>query len=236
MTPAALSKRLGVTEDTILRLRVRIGHTLNALDPRPKTRHFIHIPKNAGRAVRLALILKGVALERPLHSRYVDLEPTPGRRYFCIVRNPWSRTASRYLHTKRNAHEWPDSDPRRQYILGATFEEYVADKRLFEIPAQPGKPWPLSLWIDQLDWITDAEGRAAGDCLRLEALGEDLSAYFGRRIRVPDARPLRTESYDYRAMYTARTIQKVADTFARDIEHFGFDFDGAAVRNTYTLR
>jgi hypothetical protein len=216
-------------------LKVRIRHTLNALDPRLKTRHFIHIPKNGGTAVRLALTLRRVALERPIHARYVDLEPKIDRRYFCLVRNPWSRTASRYLYTKRNAQEWPDTDPRKQYIMRVSFEEYIADRRVFPTPSRPDEPWPLSLWIDQLDWIIDGGGKVAGDCLRLESLDEDLSAYFGRRINVSHVSLLRTASYDYRSMYTSRTIQAVADTFARDIEHFGFDFERAAVRNTYTL-
>lgn len=212
---------------------MRMHHALNALDPRPKTRHFIHIPKNCGRAVRLALTLKRVALERPLHSRYVELQPRPERRYFCIVRNPWSRTASRYLHVRRNAEEWPDTDPRKQYILATTFPDYIADHRPLADPARPGKDWPLGLWIDQLEWIVDRDGRVSGDCLRFEALEQDLSAYFGRHIRIPNAPSLRSKSYDYRSMYAAQTIQMVADLFARDIEHFGFDFDGTAVRNTY---
>ncbi|MEQ1856289.1 MAG: hypothetical protein ABL963_07460 [Longimicrobiales bacterium] len=216
-------------------MRVRISHTLNALDPRPKTRHFIHIPKNGGMAVRLALALKGVALERPLHSRYVDLEPKTGRRYFCVVRNPWSRTASRYLYTKRNAAEWPDTDPRRQYIESVTFEQYIDDRRVFPIPGQVDRAWPLSLWIDQLDWITDRKGSVAGDCLRLEELDGDLSAYFGRHINVQRASLFRTGPYNYRSMYSARAIQAVADAFARDIDHFGFDFDRGATRNTYAL-
>ena len=218
-----------------MRWRMRISHTLNALDPRPKTRHFIHIPKNGGRAVRLGLSLRRVALERPIHSRYVDLEPRIGRRYFCVVRNPWSRTASRYLYAKRNARDWPDADPRKQYIMGVSFEEYIADRRVFPIPEQPDRPWPLSLWLDQLEWITDGDGKVSGDCLRFEALGDDLSAYFGRRMSVPHASLLATEPYDYRSMYSSRGVQMVAETFATDIEHFGFDFDGSAVRNTYTL-
>lgn len=219
----------------LFRLRMRWAHRLAALDPRPKTRHFIHIPKNGGRAVRLALAFERVALEMPLHARYVELTPDPGVRYFCIVRNPWSRTASRYLHTRKNALEWPETDPRRRYIFSTTFEEYVSDQRVLADPARAESAWPLSLWINQLDWITDRYGNIAGDCLRLEALDEDLSAYFHRHIRVPKARQLRAQPYDYRSMYTHRTIQRVADTFARDIEYFGFDFEGAATRNTHRL-
>jgi hypothetical protein len=218
-----------------MRSRVRVAHTLNALDPRPKTRHFIHIPKNGGTAVRLALPLKGIAFERPIHARYVDLPAMTGRRYFCVVRNPWSRTASRYLYTRRSAVNWPDTDERKRYIERVSFEEYVADRRIFASPKRPGEAWPLSLWIDQLDWITNGDGELAGDCLRLESLDEDLSAYLGRQISVPRAGLLKPDSYDYRSMYGHRTRRMVAEAYARDIAHFGFDFHGAATRNTYTL-
>jgi hypothetical protein len=120
-------------------------------------------------------------------------------------------------------------------MMGASFEDYIVDRRVFSIPGRPDQAWPLSLWIDQLAWITDVTGGVAGDCLRLESLNEDLSAYFGRRISVSRTSLLRTAPYDYRSMYSPRTIQAVADTFARDIQHFGFDFEGPAVRNTYTL-
>jgi len=223
-----------MNESRTSRLQMRLWHVLNALDPRPKTRHFIHIPKNGGRAVRLALTLKKVALELPLHTRYVDLEPNGSRRYFCVVRNPWSRTASRFLHTKNNALEWPVDDPRRRYIERVSFEEYVRERRVFSIPGSPDRLWPLSLWIDQVDWITDRTGHVVGDCLRLEALDEELSTYLGRRIRVGRSDATRSRPYDYRAMYSERTIQLVADAFVRDIKHFGFDFEGAATRNTYT--
>jgi hypothetical protein len=216
-------------------LRTRIYHLLNSFDVRRKTHHFIHIPKNGGRSVREALTLRRVALERPIHARYVDLAAKTDGRYFCTVRNPWSRTASRYLYSKINADEWPEDDPRKGYVMRVSFDEYIRDQRVFAIPHEPDRPWPLSLWINQLDWITGHDGDVVGDCLRLEALDDDISIYFGRRINVPHARSMQTGAYDYRTMYTPKTRQMVADAFAKDIEHFGFDFEGPATRNTYTL-
>ena len=222
------------TSTTVLRSRIR--HWLNSVDFRRKTHHFIHIPKNGGRSIRDALALRRVALELPLHSRYIDLEARPDVRYFCTVRNPWSRTASRYLYTKLNSQDWQDDDPRKIYIESVSFDDYVREQRVFAIPHQPDRPWPLSLWINQLDWITARDGRVAGDCLRLETIDEDISAYLGCRIEVPHASSTRTGTYDYGEMYTPATMRVVAETFAKDIEHFGFDFEGPATRNTYTLK
>ena len=197
--------------------------------------HFIHIPKNGGQSIRYALELqRDVSLSDPYHYRYIDIADSVGRnlRFFCVVRNPWSRTASRYHFGRQNARQWPVDDPRRQYILEATFADYVRQQKILPIPEHPGQPWmgPLSSWFNQLDWIRDERGAVACDCLRLERLDVDLDAYLQRRIG-QRRRNVTEERYDYRAMYTDELAEIVAQTFRDDIEHFGFTFDGPATRN-----
>ena len=209
------------------------------LDKRNPKYHFIHIPKNGGQSIRHTLNLMGnVSLTKPFHYRYVDVVEGIGSnlQYFCTVRNPWSRTASRYMFGKQNARIWPQNDPRRLYICEATFETYVKEQRILPIPAHPGMPWmgPLSSWFNQLEWIRDENGNVACDCLRLEHINEDISLYFGKKIRIP--RKNRTGiPYDYRNMYTAELIKIVAETFSEDIEYFGFNFEGSAKSNIAVL-
>lgn len=197
--------------------------------------HFIHIPKNAGEAVRAALQLESdVSLSSPYHYRYVDIADEVGRglRFFAVVRNPWSRTASRYQFGRQNAARWPAGDPRRTYIERATFADYVRDRKVLPIPEHPGQPWmgPLSSWFNQLDWVRDENGAVACDCLRMESLDADLAAYLGRHIDLPRRNVTRSR-FDYRAMYTDELATVVADCFKDDIEHFGFRFEGPATRN-----
>lgn len=206
--------------------------------PAPKY-HFIHIPKNGGNSVRAALKrMPEVSVSRPYHYRYVDIADEVGRdlQFFCIVRNPWSRTASRYNFAKQNCVKWANDDPRRIYIEHATFGDYVRDKKILPIPGHPGKPWmgPMNSWFNQLEWITDEQGNVACDSLRLEYLDEDLSAYFRKRI-LPKKRNVTRTSYDYREMYTSDLIEIVAQAFSEDIDYFGFDFEGAAKLNIATL-
>lgn len=201
----------------------------------PYRYHFIHIPKNGGTSVRAALARRGdVSLGKPFHSRYVDVvaDLDQGLRYFCVVRNPWSRTASRYVFTKQTARRWPADDPRKIYIENASFEDYVRDQRIFEIPEHPGKPWmgPMNSWFNQLDWITDENQIVRCDCLRLEKLENDLETYFGEPVKVQRENTSK-QRYSYREMYTEKLIEIIADTFQRDIEHFGFTFDGPATRS-----
>lgn len=200
-----------------------------------KKYHLIHIPKNGGVAVRSALELRGnVSLSRPYHYRYRDIvnQLDSNLRFFSIVRNPWSRTASRYMFARQTANKWPTDDPRRLFVANATFERFVRERPLLPIPEHPGQPWmgPLSSWFNQLEWIVDERGNVACDCLRLEHLERDLSEYFGIPLSIP-RRNVTQETYDYRSMYTDELIEIVADIFRDDIEYFGFDFEGSATRN-----
>ncbi len=197
--------------------------------------HFIHIPKNGGTSVRAALERRGdVSLGEPFHSRYIDVVEQVGQdlKYFCVIRNPWSRTASRYVFAKQNAKRWKRNDPRKRYIERATFDDYVKDQLIFEIPEHPGKPWmgPMNSWFNQLEWITDKHGEVRCDCIRLERLERDLELYFGEHIQVPREN-ITKDRYTYRDMYNDKMIALIGETFARDIEYFGFEFEGTATRN-----
>lgn len=199
--------------------------------------HFIHIPKNGGVSVRRALALNGdVSLSKPYHYRYRDIAPVVGDdlQFFAIVRNPWRRTASRYMYGRQNSQSWPTDDPRRIYIESATFEQFVKEQEILPIPKHPDKPWmgPLSSWYNQLEWIRDESGAVVCDCLRLESLQSDLSTYFGKNLTIP-RRNVTAEKYDYKDLYSPELIDIVADLFQSDIEHFGFDFDSGATRNVY---
>jgi len=220
-----------------MRLRARVKRTIRKywFDPDKAKFHFIHIPKNAGEAVRDALYLRrDVSLSSPFHYRYVDIVAKAGRqlRYFAVVRNPWSRTVSRYQFARQTAARWPVDDPRRLYIEKATFADFIRERRIFEIPEHPGQPWmgPLSSWFNQLEWIRDENGNIACECLRMEHLGSDLQAFFGRSVNLRPRNVTQSRT-DYRSMYTDETASLVASCFKEDIDHFGFQFDGPATRN-----
>ena len=223
--------------DRRMSLRLRVRRTIRRWrhDKRLERFHFIHIPKNAGQSVRDALyLIPEVSLSEPFHYRYVDIADTVGRhlRYFAVVRNPWSRTASRYQFSRQIAAHWPTSDPRRLFIANASFEDFVRQQRIFPIPEHPGQPWmgPLSSWFNQLEWIRDENGRVTCDCLRMESIGDDLNAYLGRPVSIR-RRNVTQARYDYRSMYTDELVTIVGRQFQDDIDYFGFTFEGPAIRN-----
>lgn len=222
-----------------MRLRARIREAIrkHRFDPGSARFHFIHIPKNAGVSIRDALCLElDVSLSQPFHYRYVDIADRVGRHlsFFTIVRNPWSRTASRYRFARQQAPKWHRDDPRRKFIEKATFGDFVRERKILPIPEHPGQPWmgPLNSWFNQLEWIRDERGAIACDCLRMERLEDDLVAYLKRPISLR-RRNVAQESYDYRSMYTDELAQIIADLFRDDIEHFGFTFGGPATRNIF---
>jgi hypothetical protein len=197
--------------------------------------HFIHIPKNGGSSLRRIFERRGdISLTKPYHYRYIDIADEVGRslEFFCTVRNPWARTASRYMFGRQNARRWAPDDPRRQFMATATFEEFIRDRRTLPIPRHPEQPWmgPLSSWYDQLEWIRDESGVVRCQCLRLERIDSDLSAYLGVQVKVP-RRNVTGVKYDYRAMYTDELAECVGRLFKADIDYFGFTFDGPATRN-----
>ncbi|HNP35111.1 MAG TPA: sulfotransferase family 2 domain-containing protein [Woeseiaceae bacterium] len=199
--------------------------------------HFIHIPKNAGSTIREALRWRSdVSLSEPKHHRYIDIADVVGRdlSYFAVIRNPWSRTASRYRYGIQNSRRWPEDDARRLYIQNVSFAQYVKDQKIIDIPAFPGKPWmgPLSSWFNQLDWVRNEDGKVVCNCLRFEHLNSDVNAYFKSMLLLPKENVTATQN-DYRELYDDELIQIVAECFREDIEYFGFDFEGTATRNVF---
>ncbi|RMD90445.1 MAG: hypothetical protein D6811_10620 [Alphaproteobacteria bacterium] len=220
---------------------------------------FIHIPKNAGVSVRkhpelewrmipadpyfhisrdYTRRLAAFMAERGehhgfQHARWRDLHPKVRNRLraVAVVRNPWARVVSRFRFamTARNFGKTPEDYAPRD------FEAFLEERHVYG-----GREfyWHRAIrgWYPQTDYVTDEEGRLRADCLRLEHLSEEAVRYFG--LSKPPARRNRSrgEGADWISFYTPRTIQIVADWYARDIETFGFDFDTAATRNVWATR
>lgn len=197
--------------------------------------YFVHIPKNGGMTVREYFkTRRDVYLSKHFHHRYRDTDTKFKNRlkYFSIVRNPWSRTASRFVYSKERAPNWSDDDQRKNYILNVDFDQFVRDHKIIPGKAFPDMPWmgPMSSWQNQLEWITDEQGNVCCDCLRFEHLTQDLTSYFDQPIALTASNVTKTK-YDYREMYTDETAQIIAELFSDDISHFGFTFDSPAKQN-----
>jgi hypothetical protein len=216
---------------------------------------FIHIPKNAGVSIRKSPELAGRLVSADpyfhvsrdysravrstmeaagehhglQHARWRDLRPDVTNRLqaVAVVRNPWSRTYSRWRFAQLATAQ---GKVGAEYAA-STFEAFIEERH-----ALADKPyyWHRAVrgWYPQTDYVTDLTGRLRTDILRFEKLDEEARQYFGLTSEIRKRNRTSKEKSDYRDAYTPATIQAIADWYASDIDMFGFDFDGVATKNT----
>src|SRR6185437_695512 len=205
---------------------------------------FIHVQKTGGNAIETALApcsadtlrhsdMPGVeAASNPLRLRhlfatdiklYFSDETWNSLFKFAFVRNPWARMLSWYNMASRSKR--PDH-PFSAYVRthACTFEEFlsltdgIAAKTLH----------------NQVDYISDRDGSVIVDFVgRFENLTADFGAVcqtIGVSTALP---PFHRTVVDYRAYYTDRTAELIANRFARDIAKFGYVFDEQCSNTAY---
>jgi hypothetical protein len=155
------------------------------------------------------------------HTRIRDIKPEFVHSPFTVIRNPWSRTISRYFYSRKNGNEEAQG----------SFEEWLESRHTF---ANVPHLWLRASrgWYSQLEYITNEEGKVVCDIMRHENYDEDLRLYLDlpKDFIMPK---INVGNYNgvYKEIYTPETIQIVADWHKDDIDYFGFDFDTAATRN-----
>jgi hypothetical protein len=141
---------------------------------------------------------------------------------FAFVRNPWDMQASMYNFMLRDP-AIPNHDEVKALGSFDNFIDWVIARK---------DPYPKGVTKLQADTLTDKDGNLLMDFVgRYENLAEDF-AHVGRVIGVDVKLPhLNKSSHkDYRTLYTPDTRQKVAEHFRKDIEMFGYDFDGLVAK------
>jgi hypothetical protein len=209
---------------------------------------FIHVDKTAGSSIDMALgpyaeprlnrrwrkrlVWLGRAnrwtrlyrvMEFPVHATAQTVRRcVPPALYeslfkFAFVRNPWDRLVSRYAHLSRNAGHRRHRLVRRMKEFG----EYLR----WEIRRDKMHQWRF---------LYDGNGRPLVDFVghyeRLKKDFDRICARLNLSTKLPHANV--SAHRDYRTYYTPETRDLVAKHFQRDIELFGYDFDGiSAPRN-----
>ena len=218
---------------------------------------FIHIPKNAGstmnrhrelyyRMVKVHPMFLASAdyrneLDRIMnrddehpgynHARWRDVREDVRRNLqaVAVVRNPWARVVSRY----RFALTAMESGRAPADYVPDSFEAFLEERHVYG-----NRPfyWHRAIrgWYPQADYVTDEAGNLRAHILRQERLSDEATRYFNLKT------PLRRRNVSraggekhWKDYYTPKTIQIVADWYAKDIEMFGFDFDAPARRNCH---
>lgn len=203
---------------------------------------FVHTPKCGG-----SFIAEGIGHKRERHCftrrhkllkghrkwvEYRDLFPQLGLDIndymtFSVVRNPWDWHVSFYHYirqlTGRNREHFADENARLNAMSFADYLRWIDDE-------SAAKGEMIDATHNVSDWVTDETGAIVVDTvMRQESLEADFQAFidrYGLRLSVPTRRVNASKHKDFRSYYGPAEVEIVARRHARDLELFGYSFDG----------
>ena len=178
---------------------------------------FIHINKNGGSSIEEAL---GARHEhRTAQEKRTELGAKLWQKKFkfTVVRNPWDKVVSHYHYRVQT----------NQTKLGESpipFPEWVCRSYGKHDPTYYDKP---KMFMPQLDWLSDADGTVMVDFVaRFENLQQDFETICQRLNRTAQLPQLRKSQHsDYRKYYDEESKTVVANSFLKDITHFGYRYE-----------
>jgi hypothetical protein len=188
---------------------------------------FVHVPKAAGRSVRKGLFGGRTASHTTLHNYRLAFSRAEYSRMFKFgfVRNPWDRCFSAYNFIMAGgATKW-DLVYRERLARYADFEEFVLTGLNEESIRN------IVLFLPACHFLEVRPGLMPLDFLGYyEQFQEDFS-YIAKRMKqpvgsVPWENKSSYQNLDYRTVYTPAMIERTAEVYARDIDLFGYSFNG----------
>ncbi|MCL4863236.1 MAG: sulfotransferase family 2 domain-containing protein [Caldilineaceae bacterium] len=202
--PRLLGRGLWVIRNQLWRLRERFLQ--DAV--------LIHINKTGGTSVGHALRLRGGHWTAREKRAALGARAWAQKFSFAFVRNPWDRLVSQYHWRTRNNRTGLRTNPLE-------FNDWVVAVFGEKDPRYHDEP---KMFIPQLEWITDDDGRVMVDFVgRFENLAQDFELIC-RRLGVVATLPHlnRTAHAPYSHYYRAETVEIVRAWFRKDFNFFGY--------------
>ena len=178
---------------------------------------FIHIPRTGGTSITELCEILQLNIEKIFwqhtHAGSEESATIPFHEYttFSFVRNPWDRIYSWYAlfdkYNPRKEQEILVNHPRiaRHYGFGKDFS------------------------FNQVDYLRNSKGEFVTEFIgRYETYGQDVIHIFQKLgIEVTHIPRSNATNYPpYQSQYSTATKKLVAELCAKDIEYFGYEFDG----------
>ena len=194
----------------------------------PKPICFFKVVKNAGRAIQRwiaaydqqAVLITGAQAStvKQLHN-YLG---NPECLTFAVVRNPWDRVFSGYSYL-REISLGRLSNRVIKPLLGFITPEYTFENFVDDLPSMD-LHWKGSV-VGATSQVQLTQG--ADIILRYETLNSDfvqIQKYLSYYEPLPIIN-VNNQRRDYHLEYNDRTVKKIAEIFAEDIEQYNYSFD-----------
>ena len=193
----------------------------------PKKYIYIKNPKAACSSVLQVMFDWGHINRKPLHrdqknqaEKWMEEDFKFDYFKFSFVRNPWSRFASLFQDKTKNVIGTKWEMRRWKKYKNHSFEQFAREMSNKNVNAMDRHSRSQHLNLNKLRGL-DFYGR-------VEEFDRDIR-YVAKTIgmdlnKVPWKN--KTSTGNYREYYNKETIEIVADIYRKDIEIFGYDFDG----------
>ena len=177
---------------------------------------FVHINKTGGTSIEAALGLKLRHRTAAQLRHELGREEWARRFTFAFVRNPWDKVVSHY-HYRVKTNQ---TGLRKRTV---EFNDWVRLAYGARDPQYYDKP---RMFMPQLDWLTDRQGRILVNFVgRFERLEQDFGEVcreLGISAELPHLKSSGRRSYV--DLYAPDTAEIVAERFAPDLREFGYVF------------
>ena len=200
---------------------------------------YVAVPKAASRSLLHFLLGQrernevgpAILYKKSLQALFRIRPEARGYFKFTVVRNPWSRVVSVYRQKIRSGDPFIAArliNGRKGLFANMPFDEFVA----WLCSEEGADEKADSHWLSQHE-ILGVQGLdpVCYDFIgRLERLSDDLdilAAKIGMPLSGVGHLLYSGAAESYRTVYTERTAELIGRRYARDIELFGYRFDGA---------
>lgn len=171
---------------------------------------------------------------RDLAECYQDEIRTGKRKAVAVIRNPWSRTLSRFMFA-RKVIEVEQKVPR-SYADISSFENFIKNEYEKWGTAPHMHHRAVRGWYPCADYVTDpTSGNIVVDCLPFEDYDRSVMQYFALLSPARARNVTAMTDKSYQSFYTDELIELVEEIYKADIEAFGYEFGTGPKQNYWKI-